>query len=611
MKNPFKEYSKLWIFVIAFVVTFVVTPLIVFMIIWIPKAVNETKSLEYINPDQLELLCGNGTKPQGQMCVPDNNVVAQQLIDQGFIRDVGSEVVFTPDYTNEYVEEIPKWFITWVDNGAYSCKKTIRNGICNIPDSDCNAACSCMDCAGWRGGNSTDCTGRGIGGGRVMCNHTNSSTPNMCQCTDGHCAVNGLCVSPYVLSNTDGKNCCPGCAYVPPNKIGGCAGSVDCDPSSQCKESIVELPGVRFIPDLNDPRVVLVNTKCESGDSDDPSCFHPDHPNATRRQAFIKIKTDINNPFDSLCPRDYNTASGENEYECALKCGNTGGMFDGDQTTDSQVECSKRCLPKIWRWYPVFEEMPNSDLRYTGGYYQSDELMRYLPSDIDLRVCPSGTCETKLNQPIDFTQFNNCTECNQCGYEYSKYMNNNGFQDIKYECGSCKQCLLDQVTENGENYQVTCKNMTNCNTCKNEARDLVFKGVNFNECDTCLETDPNDPKSGCKVYTLDPYENIDGGVEYHKDSISYNHGGDPYDVDNGTYYPSSRTNADCKICVDPNEVLSNNISSVFNIINGRPLDPSKEYSQTCDNTLDGKAGWGSESYDFTNYSKWCSKLFLF
>ncbi len=531
---------------------------------------NKTKrALNYIYPEQLKQICGNGTKPGNQSCVPDNDFVATQLIKQNFIREIDSEPVFTPDYAyKEDVTEVPKWFIHWTDEGAYSCERLIRDGVCNMSGNNCDAPCRCGDCAGWRGGNLTDCDNKGIGGGRVWCNlepgkpFTFSGEPDSCECAYGYCAINGLCVSPYLMDGTkDNKRCCPECAFKSPDKVGGCSGGVKCDPNIQCEESVVELPGVQFKPDLSNPLVTLVNTVCSSKDSNDPNCYHPEHPNAMRTQAFIKVSPNTSNSFESLSPKETNTASGENEYECAMKCGNTSGVFDNDQTVNNQYECSKRCLPKLWRWYPVFEELSSgTGLKYTGGYYQSDELVRYLSSDIEIKICPDNTCETELNQSIDFTQFNNCTECEQCNYEYSPYKNNNGFKDIKYDCDKCKQCILNQVSENGINYQVACKNMVGCNTCENKIQE--FKGVNFTECDTCLGADPNDETAGCKTYTLVPYEDTGSGIKYHKDAVIYNHGGDPFKE----YTPNSNADA-----YDP---ASRDSGCDFGVISG---------AKTCDN----------------------------
>ena len=516
---------------------------------------NNLKNLNYIYPEQLKQICGNGTKPGNQRCIPDDDFVAQQLIKQNMIQEIDSEIVFTPRYAYEEPDpEVPKWFFDWVDKGAYSCQTLIEKGVCNINDNNCEAPCRCGDCAGWRGGNMTDCNNKSIGGGRVWCNlepgepFTFKGEPDACECAYGHCAINGLCVSPYKMDGTkDNKRCCPTCSFKNPDIRGGCAGSVKCDPSIECEESIVQLPGIQYKPDLSNQFVTLVDTLCPSKDSDDPNCYHPEHPNAMRTQPFIKVSPNESNSFNDLSPIETNTAAGENEYECAIKCGDTQGKFDNDRTVNTQYECSKRCLPKLWRWYPVFEEL-SEGLKYTGGYYQSDELMRYLPSDAELRVCMDPGCVTDLSIP-EFPQFNNCTECENCNYTYSPYKNNNGFQDVKYDCDRCKQCILNQNLENGDKRQVVCKNMVGCNTCQDNTPEFILDAtINYKECDTCLGADQTDETAGCKVYTLDPYKKTGNEIKYRTDSKIYNHGGDPYiDYINKSedgYDPNSR-NSGC------------------------------------------------------------------
>ena len=501
--------------------------------------------------------CGFGTILQNNKCVPDKPELLNKLIDQGFIKDENGEIVFDlSDNKHEEIVDLPTWYIDWSTLG-YKCNKTISQGLCNINDNNCNSECICGDCAGWRGGNETDCTGTNIGSGRVSCKESK------CECADGYCAINGICVSPF--KTTKGKKCCPSCSWISPEFKGGCSGSVECDKDLECEESIVELPGIQFYPDINNPNVVLINNICTSESQDD--CYLPTHQNAMRRQAYVKIKPNAVSTFDKLCPLVENTAEGENEYECAVTCGETFGLYNNDKNVVSQVDCSKRCLPKLWKWYPVFEELADKSLKYTGGYYQSDELMRYQDSDVDLRICPSETCKTELNLP-EISQFQNCTDCTECKIKFSEYTNNNDFVDSKYDCTKCKECILDQYNLNGTMYDVSCSDMIGCNTCKKT--DYEFKIVQGfdNKCDTCLGPDPNVENSGCKVFTRDPYVLNQGNISYHNDSVIYNHGGDP-SIDYSSGY-------------DPNSVISS-------------CDTGNN-KKTCDNTLiiDGteKIGWG-------------------
>jgi hypothetical protein len=488
----------------------------------------------------------------------------------------------------------------------------------------------------------------------------------------------------------DNERCCPECAWKRPDEEGGCAGGVKCNPDKICEEAKVELPGVQYrfdldnvlsvdnsngigntIVDVFSPRTtenntkILVNTVCSS-ESSTEDCYHPNHEDAMKRQPYIKVITTDDNTLSSIIGNPVNTASGQNEYDCAVKCGSnpdgssndiytgtietttgdtqrlitvkatqsftfdditngdfvtitgvvndtggqpgangrwlvdsvntvyktfrlmnssskgnyvSGGSFTRESrysTTDSQVDCSKRCLPKLWRWYPIFESKNGVGLRYTGGYYQSDELMRYLPSDIMLRTCKSESCETNRSTTA-FDEYHNCTECKTCMYEFQDSLNTNEFSDAKYDCGSCSQCLLTQPSALGDMYQVVCKNMTNCNTCKNNTQSTIFENVNYNECLTCTTPDPNDPNSGCKVYTLDPYVTVGNKTDFHKGSSIYNHGADPslsY-VDTNSYNPDTVNASTDALC------------SPFG-----PISPKT----SCANTLNGKIGWDDGLY---------------
>lgn len=522
--------------------------------------------------------CGAGTTYNNTECIVDNDAIVNNLINNKFVQYLEGDVVFIPEYNDMDISPMPTWYETWLNEGGYEAERVISWGFCNVSDN-CNAPCRCGDCAGWRGGNSTDCDSNTIGTGRVFCNlqpgiqWTFSGEPDKCECEYGYVAINGLCVSPFKSQGTTpSTRCCPNCIFYPPREgTGGCNGSMTCDTSNICEEQKVTLPGTKVNIDINNNKVKVINKLCSESSNDD--CYDPNNIDARKRQPYILISPSGNDLYDNLVQKDTNIAHGQNEYECARECGNT---------VNNQVECSKRCLPQLWRWYPVFENMEDSgNMRYTGDYYQSDELMRYLPSDAQLLYCPSGTCETEQNIP-DISIFNNCVDCDNCDFIYSGDVNNNGFSDRKYICDNCKTCNLTQQSQLGDLEVIKCNDMTNCNNCVLHTTSLNpdgsegIYGLTYNDCDSCNTSNPNNSKSGCKVYTLDPYILHNGNVEFHPGAIIYNHGADP-----GKNY----TNTTIENGYDPSTRWS---KCDF------PWFPGKLY---CDNTLNGNIGWGDGYLD--------------
>lgn len=538
-------------------------------------------------------ICGTGTKldPSTQKCVPDEQQILTQLIDQDYVQYIDDEIIFVPGYDPGTPKPpLPPWFINWVDIGAYSCQTQITHGVCSIPGNNCHAPCRCADCAGWRGGNVTDCNGQALGDastGRVWCNlepgdsFSFQGEPDRCECAAGYCAVNGLCVSPYKHSANnssklveDSNLCCPECSWKSPNETGGCAGATKCNPHIKCEESKVEYPGNKiFNPDFTKSNVTLIDQKCVNGDDNaEGICWHPGQTDARFRSGYVIVAPGQGESFSSLCPELDNSAAGQNEYECAIKCGDrvsgdSGGEYN---TVNSQLECSRRCLPKLWRWFPVFEKLSTGELVFRDGYFQGEELMRYLPSEVDVNYCPQGVCEVSLNLP-DFTEFNNCVECTECKWMFSPYENNNGFQDRKYECNKCKKCILDQISEGGQTYQVECDNMENCNTCNDIGANLTLvSGLSQNECDTCLSKGSGD--SGCKVTTKDPYRFANNNYDFHAGAQKYNHGGDPRVTGTQSGYDPYTRGSGCD----------------FGLVEGNP---------NCGNAIDGNMGYGDGCFD--------------
>lgn len=533
---------------------------------------------------EYEKYCGPGTKIGEDGCVVDEDAIVSDLIDKEYIKYTDGKIQFLPENNVMNIEDTPDWYKVWLNNRGYSGQRVISWGICGSPtptnyyefSGNCGASCRCSDCAGWRGGNTTDCNGESIGSshsGRVSClpgrEIQEKDASNLCQCEYGYTAVNGLCVSPFELKNTTPDNrCCPKCALYKPDptfadwgpvganlKQGGCGGLMECDPNNLCEEAIVSLPGKK-INIINHNGVNIINTLCSETESND--CYDPNSSDARKRQPYVVVDS------MNLIEVDTNTAEGENEYECAMKCEST--LPSNLPYKFDQVGCSKRCLPKLWRWYPVFEKMEDTGfLRYTGGYYQSDELMRYLPSNNKMMYCPDGSCETEENIP-DIAEFNNCVGCDNCRFIYKTDINSNGVTISNYICDNCDVCYTDKENDLGLLKQFSCKDMMNCDDCIIFSTDMGdgITSLENTQCDKCGGSNPFNEDSGCKVFTLDPYELRNGNVGYHPGAITYNRGGDNTLLTTNQYNPNSRS-TDC--------------------------GPKT----TCDNTINGKIGWGDGS----------------
>ena len=530
--------------------------------------------------------CGSGTKINDEgVCIVDNEDIVNTLIENKFILydSIKKDVVFVPsnNYSDVKQEAQPKWYRYWLDEtNGFDGEKVISWGICNIENNNCQSPCRCSDCAGWRGGNSTDCAGTKIGSGRVFCNLTpgepgslDITVRDQCECNNGYNAVNGLCVSPYKINDSSSLNCCPQCVFTSPAE-GGCAGTVQCDTNNICEESKVDSPGgnkfppLRFKVNIPDPRVNIVDNECVDGETE--LCWSKDGI-AKKSSPYIVVNTDSINIFDDILEIDDNfVAEGENEFECVLKCGDTNGLYDGeDKRVTSQLECSKMCLPHLWLWYPVFENVDGNNL-VLRGYHQSEKLLRYMAKNIELTHCKNNSCIVSLSVNPDFSRINNCTGCKGCKFNYSNILNNNGFEDREYNCDSCDICYFDQE-DNPE--PIVCKNLVGCRNCQYTPKDLTILG--FEQINTCNSCNALGSEDGCKIYTKDPYvgeNNFRNGVSV------YNKGGDPNNIDyygvGGAYNPNSR-NSYCDYVV-------------------------RTGKKTCDNNLsDTKIGWGDGEFDFT------------
>lgn len=489
--------------------------------------------------------CGLGTKEDNGTCIPDEQQIAEILINSKFIQydTKKQDIVFVPSYQYEDTnrQQQPKWYSVWLENNE---KRLITNGLCNIPGNNCKAPCSCADCAGWRGGNTTDCDQKDLGlPGRVFCNLNpqNDSIlefndPDMCECKNGYTAVNGLCVSPYKFSD----NCCPACASVSP-LLGGCAGTTRCDPNKTCTEQTVETPGGDQFPPLEllvtlpHPNILVVDNQCSPTNTD--SCWSPDNSDHRKTSPHIIIKTSPTQPLSSLAAPTTHRVNGENEYQCAFKCGDTQGLYTDDRRASTQLECSKMCLPHLWLWYPVFED--NGQSLQFRGYHQSSQLVQYMSQQIQLTYCGSSDCFTEINTNPDFTKLNNCTNCTNCSFKYSNLLNNNGFREKQYTCEKCDICYFED--------NLTCKNVSSCSNCQYTPEDLAILGFpQYNTCNSCTQP----AADSCRVYTQNPY--LDNGT-FRQGATTYNKG--------QQYDPSTRKSGCDYGVVSGNPTCQNNLPS--------------------------------------------------
>lgn len=570
MNIPWKCLTSVLIF-IAICLTITAT-------VMVAKDPNKFNSVMGGRQSQMVLAsgCGFGTILKDGECVPDDTYIAQQMINHtDFITIKNHQAVLEIGKDKIEHEALPEWYVTWLeDERGFQCNRLIDLGICNIDGNNCHAPCRCADCAGWRGGNSTTCNTKDIPGdsGRVRCNQKpgfdyalsySQGEYDKCECEEGYCAVNGLCVAPFERKD----NCCPGCINLPPNVTGGCDGTLKCDKSKTCEPNVVVPPGQQY--QCEEGSFQIVENVCEPGTTPglDNECVDVNGGDARFAQPYILIKQ-AENP---ICNEVKSTVGfGLNEYECAVNCGND--YIDSTGTVvpkvDSQLECSKRCLPKIWRWFPVFEIA--SDLeRSFKGYHQSDTLVQYAPDTVNLKYCPGGKCEYDQKYG-NYTIFEDCTDCTECTYHFENldFSESSDYYQCK-KCGNCKP-PLKQLGDLGKFEDVRCNNMTGCRNCVEviQPGGGVFPDKSLNKCSGCENWEGL--SDGCVIYTTNPYIFEDGTWKFRPGVESYNRG--------YSYDPSKESHG--SFCGD-------NLNS-------------------CDNTVDGKVGFGDGEYDeVANCTKNC------
>ena len=322
--------------------------------------------------------------------------------------------------------EKTNWINDWIQKGrTVPITKNISGE--NIVGIGVN--CSCGDCAAWRGGNAGSCVGNDIAirpgnyTRRVACD-TNED-PDRCICISPYTPLGGLCVTPWIPNPNNGLPCCSQCVYD-----GTCIGEESCDPSWECKENIVKYPGPRY--------------ECSQ------------EPNTVQE-------------FEDFCVANPGS-DGKNEYQCAWEC-----------QKDTQVECSKDCLPWLWKWDPIIID------NKTYGWIQTDKIMQFENEDVVTRWCDPENPDCNIN-----TIKNNVTNCRNC--EECTWVLNEVINKWEYTCNKCKTC------------DNNCSKGRNCSICRVVDNPLtpsppyqVYCDI-CEEAEQCLEKDLENPLNFIDVY---------------------------------------------------------------------------------------------------------------
>jgi hypothetical protein len=555
--------------------------------------ISETFSEEQDIPqDILDEVCGVGTIGENNNCSPDYNFLVDKLVENDFMYiDFKGDIIYNPEnpYTTE--NEIPiSWYEPWIQRGAFNCNRIISEGPSNC---NCSALCSCSDCAGWRGGNIESCNSYDIPGNvgsgtkrnfRVMCNE--DEDPDKCECAQGFCPVNGICVTPFETPTIDGKLCCPSCIYKKPED-GGCAGAFLCDESLPCeKQKIVEYPGTPVTCNQeisSDGEVRLVPMCADQWEIDNGvECWEDNHTDTTKSSPYVIIEPNSGG-YGDLCTEESlrDSFSGVNEYECAMSC-----LTDGI----SQIECSQRCLPRLWRWYPVFGNPEGSERSFRGFILDKKTLVQYQPKDTPpLMYCPPETCIVKRDLG-DYT-LNYCDGCKDCEVNFDEVNSLVGFTQSSFTCETCEKCLLtvtDSDNDDEEN-TIVCPNMKTCTSCD---RATIGNGIYDDSNVTCSCSLPQDKNDGCVFYSpnRDPY--ISEFKKNENDTFQV-----IYSLNKEYVVPY---NSEETIGYDPNEYSDGLVCGALNPVTG---------NGTCTNTMDtgdyaGYVGFGdSQSAGITIYDK--------
>jgi hypothetical protein len=162
-----------------------------------------------------------------------------------------------------------------------------------------------------------------------------------------------------------------------------------------CEENLIEYPGIKYN---------CVSSIGYSYNNDDEE----NNITLTREE------------FNTMCTVDEDVR-GMNEYECVYNC------------DESQIDCSRKCLPKLWKWKTI-----TVDGEIVGNI-QTDKLIQFEPVTTKSMYCaPDSVCSMTPKSGV-LTKCDNCTNCN--------WTKNDTSGDYEYLCDNCKNCIFSSTND--------------------------------------------------------------------------------------------------------------------------------------------------------------------
>lgn len=355
------------------------------------------------SPTSPPTICGPGTKIQDGKCVLDFESYRSTLggiLDTSVI-DISGSTTYVGMGRAVMQDNQKPWEANWEANRGLGISEDV--------------GCACGDCAGWRGGNATNCSLSQLSQTddkhRVQCiKDYSAASSSKCVCGVGYSPVNGMCVRGY-------EQGCPKCVLD-----GTCPGRTKCDSSKVLRIKRVGYPGTRYV--------------CEGKTGD----------LAYATQGDLEKECKLANEKDGM-----------SEYECAMGC-------EGQ-------ECSKECLPELWVWGSI--KVGDSVV----GYYQTGELVQFAPTSYSLSTCNpyvTGTVSGDVGKDCE-----ECTSCKwvadgKGGYDYrcaSCDRCNGTVGEVSYcrgaVCGGCD--ISGRCKE--------CTSVTNCNKYSRNPKSGCTMGI--------------------------------------------------------------------------------------------------------------------------------------